>query len=465
MKLNEYQDEAVHTKEDKVIVIAGAGSGKTTVITERARTLLSDTSIDPYSVVLITYTNLAAEEMMMRLHESNCPNLDKCFIGTVHSFANKLLREDGQYYKVYDTDDEQYVLGAMTNRLVRLAKSMRADNIGSWNITLLKNEYLPARYEGIDCSDTEFSYRNDKPAKQERYYDNLRYKICKIAKYRSWSMPTKLLAAIHNWEVKKYLKDHNKITFDQIILKSTDSIDSGNHSVDKYHILVDEFQDIGNLEYKFIDRLPKASSFYVGDDWQAIYSFKGGCIDYIFQLAQDPEYKVYALPDNYRCCREVVDSAKKMIKKTSQYMDKRVIVHNSTPGDIIHNADYRAELAQIKNSKDYGSWFILTRTNSQLDKVVSDLEWFKIPYQTFKKSDMTTKSELDNSLNNDVVTVMTIHGSKGLEKEKVLLYVPDHPAYQTNPRYDPTDEEYRLMYVGETRAKSVLRVVTREDEE
>lgn len=332
MNLDKIQKEIVNSEYDKILVVAASGSGKTRVITERVKALI-ERGENPQKIVAITFTNAAAIEMRERLGSI----ADEVFIGTIHSYANRLLVLDG-----------------------------------------------------IDTS----SYLNDE--KFDRLFD----------------------------EVRKNLK-----TFPEVD-----------------HLLVDEFQDIDDDQFEFFQLLNPKNYFYIGDDYQNIYSWRGANIEHFFNLYYDDETMIYTMSNNYRTPKEIIKFATSFISRVEDKIVKRVKCMNENGGLIqLKNLDKQFIYDYINGDKKYGDWFILTRTNAQVDLMMNFLNSKKIPCDTFKKSELDN-SELKEKLKQNTVKVLTIHSAKGLENENIVV-LGIKPF---------TDEERRVAYVAATRAKKLL---------
>lgn len=332
MNLDKIQKEIVESTENKILVIAGSGSGKTRVLTERVKKLL-ERGEDANKIVAITFTNAAAAEMRERLGDI----AKDVFIGTIHSYANRLLLLDG-----------------------------------------------------IDTS----CYLNDE--KFDRLFDEIR---------------------------------KNLSTFPEVD-----------------HLLVDEFQDIDDNQFEFFLLLNPKSYFYIGDDYQNIYSWRGANIDHFFNLYYDDETMVYTMSNNYRTAKDIIKFATAFISRVKDKIVKRVKCIREDGGVIqLKHLDKDFIYNYINEDKKYGQWFILTRTNAQVDLIVDFLNSKKIPCDTFKKSELDNE-ELKEKLRQNTVKVLTIHSAKGLENENVVVL-------GVKPY---TDEERRVAYVAATRAKKLL---------
>lgn len=338
MKFTEIQNQIIKTKEPKVIVLSSAASGKSAVIVERLRYLLSQ-GIDPSKIVAITFTNNAASVMYERLG-----NPQGLFIGTVHSYCNYLLRG-----------------GAIdTSKII-----------------------------------------------QEERFDDLFEEI--------------------------------KTNLDCI--KEVD------------YLLVDEAQDSTKSQFEFFELIKPNNFMYVGDIKQSIYQWRDASPDYLINLTNNPEVTVYSMRQNFRNTPDILRFAKKFlyrlgpayeddsISMREQKWSAHVIEGNYTPSEAVET------LIRISDGlgAEWKDWFVLCRTNADIDLFRSLFEKKNIPTDTFKQADLTN-SQIEKKMQENTLKILTVHSAKGLEAPYVLSY--NIRAYN--------DEEARLCYVSATRAKDYL---------
>ena len=301
----------------------------TRVLTERVNYLLN-CGIDPSKIVAITFTNLAAYELINRIKVKGD---DGPFIGTMHSYANK-------YLKSKKVDTSEYLAREKFDELIKKASDIAL-----------------------------------------RYGSNIEY------------------------------------------------------------LLVDEFQDLCGYEYEFLINLGAKNNFFIGDDNQAIYGFKGGRVDLFVALCEEPEFEIHFLPQNYRSTKDIIDFGEQMLPR--DILKKTVVVREGRVP--VKRMFWKEALREINKQKDYSKWFVLTRSNRELEVVMEELNRLKIPNSSFKTGNITPEEVKEKMSKNDV-KVLTIHTAKGMEKEKAIVI----GAKFFN------DEEKRIAYVGATRAKNVL---------
>lgn len=432
MKLDQQQHNAVHADENKVIVVAGAGSGKTRVLVERIRWIVT-CGANPNSIVAITYTNMAAQEMRERLQD--IPGVGDMFIGTIHSFANRILRNSGKQYEIYNQDWENKFMQHLCRKY---AKHLTFDRFLQWRDIESK---ISMGYLDEDVMGEMFS-------RAELFEVSTLLKRRNIPRNEDHYMQS----------VHTLAKRNNVITFDELLDLASDYFSSsGAKGVE--HLLVDELQDIGYLEYKFIEALGAENSFYVGDDWQAIYAFKGGNVKIFRSLVRpDSEFRRIDLTNNYRSAPAVLGIAEMIIQQCDDIIQKEVnCVNKSDRGQYQVTSKFRLEYLLEKILKEVGTgkcnlndWFLLVRTNRDLVQISERLAEMEIPFDSFKKSDMSFE-EMQDTMQRNTLKLLTVHMAKGLEADNVILY-GNFPV-QAPTWQDVNKDERRVMYVGITRAR------------
>jgi len=431
--LDAQQETAVLSNEPDIIVVAGAGSGKTRVLTERVKRLISS-GIKPHNIVAITFTNLAAEEMRERL--GDVEGIGDAFIGTIHSFANKIMQLSGIDYTLYNDDvDNQFheeLIGKYCSSLTFAKYTKYKDlqafvEIGKVSDRELENFFVPS---------------------ERAEFNKLHRSIQEVEDERNLSTFPESIATL--------CRDRNVITFDELLVKADEYFRSLDARIE--HLLVDEFQDVGTLEFHFFEALNAENNFFVGDDYQAIYGFKGGNVNLFLTIVEDSDFVRYYLTNNYRNSEEILTLANTVISQVFGKIEKTIVPKVNEHGTVKISSKrnlYSDALKVIKDSGDYREWFILTRTNKELFLMASECERAGIPYVTFKREGLTLR-ELNAYMKSNKVKILTVHTSKGLEAENVVLY-GNFPVYC--PSYRNSEEERKVMYVGVTRAKKNLIIL------
>lgn len=418
--LSDQQAKIVLSDAKNIIVDAAAGSGKTRTLTERVRYIL-ECGVDPRSVVVITFTNMAADELYSRLSDE--PNHKKLFIGTIHSYANKVLKKTGNNFEIFS---ELYQTQFMTGLISEYAKyCTQAD----YELFVKYSKMVDAGKLSKSELPTLFS--------SNKVYKELMYLLGEEDNY------------MYPETVKTLCKRNNIITFDELIKLATQYFsDTGTH-ID--YLFVDELQDIGKLEYDFLMSLNATNNFFIGDDFQSIFGFKGGNVGIFLSLMTGEDWTPFYLTENYRTASSILTFANTVIKKATNIIPKDVVGVRSEQGSLEFQSKSLVETFIKDNVKQDQDWFLLTRTNKEMYYIESILKKLEMEYYCFKQSNVSRK-KLEEIMSKKCVKVMTVHASKGLEADNVLLY-GKFPVVKTND-----NDEYKVFYVGITRARNRLVV-------
>ena len=369
-KLNERQKEAVLATEGPVLVLAGAGSGKTTVLVNRIAYMISEKHIRPWNILAITFTNKAAREMKDRIERLLGDTAKDMWIGTFHSVCVRILRSciDLLGYRrdfvIYDTADTKTVMKECLRELDIDEKSFPVRNV----LSIISN----AKNDLMDAATFENVYKSD-------------YRMSIIAKI------------YYRYQTK--LRKNNAVDFDDIILNTVKILSENPDVLSKYqdkfrYILVDEYQDTNNSQYLLINLLAQANRnlCVVGDDAQSIYKFRGANIGNILNFEDDySDVQKITLDQNYRSTQNILDAANSVISNNKGRMGKslwtsngdgnRVYVYTGT--NEYDEARYIAR--QIKKHFDEQGSFsdcaILYRTNAQSRVIEEMLMRESVPYK------------------------------------------------------------------------------------
>lgn len=358
MTLNDKQLEAVEHKDGPCLVLAGAGSGKTKVLTQRIINLI-DSGVSPYNILAITFTNKAAKEMRNRVENELGSITDSIFIGTFHSFGLRILRENyidigyTSNITILDTDDVKTIVKRI----------------------LKENGYDPAKYEIRTIINKISSAKNDGISPDE--YTKLFLNDLDI-----------VIGLVYK-EYTKLLKDNNSVDFDDLLLKPVELLKKNKIILEKYqerfkYILVDEYQDTNSIQYELCKLLASRykNIFVVGDANQSIYSFRNADYRNILNFEKDyKNTKVILLEENYRSTNNILKAANSVIKNNSE--GKKLNLWSSkSDGELIDYIRCEDEIKEanfvinkikdlISNGYKYSDIAVLYRTNAQ-SRVVED---------------------------------------------------------------------------------------------
>lgn len=257
------------------------------------------------------------------------------------------------------------------------------------------------------------------------------------------------IGTIHSYANKLCLLN-NKPTFELIDEAEFDKLLTEAMTIPKEqlpeieHLLIDESQDLVDKEYFFIERLRYKNIFYVGDIRQQIYQFKGSSDRFIIDMVNNPEYKTYFLTENYRNAPNILQFANGFLSNFDGISPSSIAVKKSN--GIVERMGFMAALDELEEQGNWGSWFILSRTNKEVELIQRILDAKEIPNLTFKSGNLEGIDELSSVLKENKVKVLTIHASKGLEIQNVI--VVGALTY--------TETERKLAYVAATRAMNCL---------
>ena len=375
--LNQNQKEAVIHDNGPCLVIAGAGSGKTRVLTYRIAHLISS-GVDPFSILALTFTNKAAKEMKQRIEKIVGTEARSLWMGTFHSIFARILRSEGYKlgyppnFVIYDTQDSKSLIKSIVKEL-NLDPKIYKENF-------IYNRISNAKNRLISYTD----YVNN-PILQEEDASSLRPKICEI--YKIYVQRC----------FKSQAMDFDDLLFNTNILFS-EHIDVLNKYQQLFqHVLIDEFQDTNYCQYLITKKLAAVhrNIFVVGDDAQSIYAFRGAEIRNILKFEDDfDELKTVKLEQNYRSTKTIVKAANSVIEKNKSKISKEVWTENedgelislrksfsdNDEGKMVSNLIFEEKNKnQLSNSK----FAVLYRTNSQSRSIEESLRRIGLKYKVF----------------------------------------------------------------------------------
>jgi DNA helicase-2/ATP-dependent DNA helicase PcrA len=371
--LNEPQREGVLNTEGPCMLIAGAGSGKTRVLTYRMAHLIQDKNVDAFSIMALTFTNKAAKEMRERIEHVVGSDARSIWMGTFHSVFSKILRAEAHHlgypnnFTIYDTDDSKSLIRS-------IVKEMGLDD------TVYKQNVV---YNRISAAKNRLIGWQDYLANGELMADdaaNLRPEMGRI--YKTYAMRC----------FKSGAMDFDDLLFntDKLFKEHLDVLNKYQHRI--RYMLVDEFQDTNLCQYYIIRKLSAVSQniCVVGDDAQSIYAFRGADISNILNFERDyPDLRVIKLEQNYRSTQVIVNAANSVIKRNRAQIPKNVWTSNEE-GNLIElikavsdNEEARLIASSIFEEKmqhqlKFSDFVILYRTNSQSRAIEESLRRLNI---------------------------------------------------------------------------------------
>ncbi len=392
-QLNTPQREGVENLEGPTMIIAGAGSGKTRVLTYRIAHLIKSKNVDPFSILALTFTNKAAREMRARIEKVAGTDARNLWMGTFHSVFARILRSEADKlgypsnFTIYDTDDSK--------QLIRIiVKEMGLDE------KVYKHNVVYSRISG--AKNNLISWQN--------YLNNPLY----ISDDEQAQKPK--MGAVYKEYVQRCFRS-GAMDFDDLLFNTNvlfrDHLDVLNKYQQRFkYVMIDEFQDTNISQYLITKRLASVHQniCVVGDDAQSIYAFRGANIQNILNFEKDyPDLRVIKLEQNYRSTQNIVNAANSVIHKNSAQLKKDVWTDNDS-GDLIHlikstsdNEEGRLVASSIfedRNNKklENRDFAILYRTNSQSRSMEEALRKMNIPYRIFGGLSFYQRKEIKDLL-------------------------------------------------------------------
>ena len=392
-ELNPEQQKAVECTEGPVMIIAGAGSGKTRVLTYRIAHLMKK-GVDPFNILSLTFTNKAAREMKERIaqvvgiHEAK--NL---WMGTFHSVFARILRVEAEKigypsnFTIYDTDDSKSLIKTILKEL-QLDDKIYKTNIVYNRISAAKNSLISSQ-----------QYLNNKRTLEEDQQS---------AKPK--------LGEVYDAYTRRCFKA-GAMDFDDLLYKTNILLRDYPDVLYKYqhlfkYILVDEYQDTNFSQYMIVKQLAALNEniCVVGDDAQSIYAFRGANIQNILNFEKDyPDMKTFKLEQNYRSTQNIVNAANTVISNNKKQLKKEVWTHNeegskikvmraltdNEEGTLVANEVFQLKMNEQAKDKEFG---ILYRTNSQSRAMEEALRKLGIPYRIYGGLSFYKRKEIKDLL-------------------------------------------------------------------
>lgn len=453
IRLNEKQKEAVEHKEGPLLIIAGAGTGKTSVITQRVIHIMKSKWAKPSEILALTFTEKAAEEMVERIDIEMEYGYEEPWVSTFHAFCDRVLRENGHYIGL----DTNFSLMTQAQSYIFMRR-----HLFDFPLDLFRPQGNPTQF--INDLIRHFSRLQDEDCSPEDYLEFVKQLPQKSEKEQQRYEELKELSETYKM-YSDFKIEESKLDFGDLITLTLKLLRERPSVLRKYqdqfkYILVDEFQDTNytqnvlvntlvlGKDYKNQRELPRNLTV-VGDDDQAIYKFRGAAISNILQFKERyPDAKEIVLTQNYRSRQEILDSAYRLIKhndphrlEVTEKIDKRLVesrVFEQDQGDsvnllvagsdnaeaewvaeeILNLAGYRDVEAESKGNmtfdesgqsslldKDevddksrynFSDFAILTRSNAQSEIFVQTLRYHGIPYKLGGQRGLYTREEIQN---------------------------------------------------------------------
>ncbi|MGN9017822.1 DNA helicase PcrA [Lachnospiraceae bacterium HCP1S3_C3] len=449
--LNDMQKEAVFHTEGPLLILAGAGSGKTRVLTHRIAYLIEEKGVNPWNIMAITFTNKAAGEMKERVESLVGFGSEQIWVSTFHSTCVRILRRYidrlgySNNFTIYDTDDQKSVMRDVCKRLNIDTKLYKERNILS-QISKAKDEFM---------SPEQYSLANQGDFSKKRMTDA----------YKSY---------------QEQLKSNNALDFDDLLFKTVELFTNNPDILEQYrnrfkYIMVDEYQDTNTVQFKFISLLAgeHRNLCVVGDDDQSIYKFRGANIKNILNFEKVfSDARVIKLEQNYRSTQTILNAANEVIKNNTERKDKKLWTDHGDGEKIsfkmLDNAQEEAILVAdeidkyVKDNHAYKDCACLYRTNAQSRLLEEAFMRKNIPYKIVGGVNFYQRKEIkdvlaylktvDNGMDDLAVKRIINIPKRGIGAttiEKIQTFAD----YNGCSFYDAIKDEYCIANIGRSAEK------------
>lgn len=369
--LNDEQKKALYETDGVVLVTAGAGSGKTRLLTHRICYLLTEKHISPYNILAITFTNKATNEMKERVREMCDHNV---WISTFHSMCVRILRQETDFLDGYD---KNFTIIAENDRDKIIKEIVKELELGDDDVAKIEHHIDNIKNKGLDI---------------EEYFLSL-------MRYGNERALKEYMRAVFMYEER--LKKNNSLDFDDLLNKTLFLFQNYGEVLSRYanrfqYVLVDEFQDTNLVQYKLVKLLVSVHKnlFVVGDEDQCIYSWRGANFHNIFNLKNDfDNVKVFKLEQNYRSSKNILSLANNVISNNKERLEKRLWTEkdDGLPPVVYSAFDERDEAlfvaTEIEKLREEGyklsDFAVLMRINALSRPIEEGLLAYNIPYKVY----------------------------------------------------------------------------------
>ena len=467
--LNKEQKEGVLNTDGPLLILAGAGSGKTRCLTHRIAYMIDEMGVKPWNILAITFTNKAAGEMRERVDRLVGFGADQVWVSTFHSMCVRILRRHIDLlgfdtdFTIYDTDDQKTVIKGICKRL-NIDTKMYKERALMSTISSLKDDLIGVREYEIEAAS---DYGKAVYAKVYREY-------------------------------QETLQKNNALDFDDLIVKTVELFKSRPEVLDYYqerfrYIMVDEYQDTNTAQFELVRLLADKyrNLCVVGDDDQSIYKFRGANIRNILDFEKYfPETKVVKLEQNYRSTQSILDAANAVIQNNRGRKAKTLWTAKEK-GNKIHfrqfdnayeEAEYIAEdvVRKVrKGNAQYRDCAVLYRTNAQARLLEERMIMEGIPYNVVGGTNFYSRAEIKDIL----AYLKTIDNGRDEVAVRRIINIPkrgigavtlekleDYAEMREISLYEAMEMADEIMSLGKTSAKirpfvQLIRSLRREAEE
>lgn len=415
--LNKEQLEAVQHNEGPLLILAGAGSGKTRVLTHRIAYLMDEIGVNPWNIMALTFTNKAAKEMRDRVDDLIGYGSENVWVTTFHSTCVRILRRHidhlgyGTNFTIYDTDDQKSLMREILKYLDMDPKKFKERTVLN-AISSAKDSYISPEQYALEASGD----------------------LVKTRYAKAYA------------EYQKRLQQSNALDFDDLLFKTVELFETNKEVLAYYqrrfqYIMVDEYQDTNNVQFRFLNLLATTTNpegdivhnlCVVGDDDQSIYKFRGANIRNILDFESNyPDTKVIRLEQNYRSTKTILDAANEVIANNTERKEKRLWTDNAegeplcfTQFDTAYD-EAEAIAGDIASSfesglANYQDFALLYRTNAQSRLLEEKLIQKNIPYKLVGGVNFYQRKEIKDIL----AYLRTIHNGRDDVSIRRIINVP-----------------------------------------
>ena len=449
--LNEEQKKAVFQTEGPVLILAGAGSGKTRVLTHRIAYMIEENGVNPWNILAITFTNKAAGEMRERVDKIVGFGAESIWVSTFHSTCVRILRRYADkigfdnHFVIYDTDDQKGIIREICKKFNIDTKKIKERSIMG-AISAAKDELV---------SPEEYILRNSGDFSKKVYGDVY-------------------------MEYQKALKKNNAMDFDDLLVKTVELFKLCPEVLEYYqdrfvYIMVDESQDTNSAQFELIRLLANKNRnlCVVGDDDQSIYKFRGANIRNILDFEQVyPDATVIKLEKNYRSTQNILEAANCVIRNNTKRKSKQLWTDKES-GSLIHfrqfdNAYEEAEYvvsdirSKVREGREYKDCAILYRTNAQSRLLEEKLVIAGMPYNIVGGINFYARKEIKDLLaylktidngKDDVACKRIINVPKRGIGATTIVRVQEYADSRNISFYEALKEANQIMTIGKSYVK------------
>ncbi len=450
--LNEEQKKAVFQTEGPVLILAGAGSGKTRTLTHRIAYMIEENGVNPYNILAITFTNKAAGEMRERVNKIVGFGAESIWVSTFHSTCVRILRRYADrigydnHFAIYDTDDQKGIIREICKKLNVDTKITKERTLMS-AISAAKDEMI---------SPEEYILRN------------------------MGDFTKKVYGEVYT-EYQRALKKNNAMDFDDLLVKTVELFKNCPEVLEYYqdrfiYIMVDEYQDTNTVQFEFIRLLAKKNRnlCVVGDDDQSIYKFRGANIRNILDFEEVyQDACVIKLEKNYRSSQNILDAANSVIRNNKKRKSKQLWTDQES-GNLIHFRQFDTAYdeaehvvydirTKVREGREHKDCAILYRTNAQTRLIEEKLVMAGVPYNIVGGINFYARKEIKDLLaylktidngKDDVACKRIINVPKRGIGATTISKVQDYADGRGISFYEALKESGQIMTIG----KSVVKL-------